>query len=298
MSLILCGCGGKPLSQREIVRGVFFTQQGEFYSTCLVLANQQQSDAQAPENRVVAAQGATPAQALQRAEDSLYGEVYYGLLDLAVLPANCTWQTAQQIGTLLYENAQPAPELSVFLLDSASVKSWAQQGSDLYQNMKALESTYKVHCGLQQLFTQQSVCAIPAYRNAGGYDFVLMPKDAPPRRCQGLIGAQLAAVLAGQTNRLMGTFASGTATCEARAQLTVEGEQVQLHLRDLRLHALTGETVDLEEVLRQELEDSFDALYRSMAPTGTDPFHLQFWKACTYGMSSSVSTPTLHVLIE
>lgn len=298
MSLILCGCGGKALSQREIVRGVLFTQQGSLYSVCLVLANQQQSDAQAPENRVVAAQGETPAQALQRAEDSLYGEVYYGLLDMAALPADCSWQTAQQIGNLLYENAQPAPELSVFLLDSVPVESWAQQGSILYQNMKALEVTYKVHCGLQQIFAQPNVCAVPAYRNAGGYDFVLLAKDAAPRRFHGLAGAQLAAVLTGQTNRLKGTFASGTATCEARAQITMEGEKVQLHLRDLRLQALTEENVDLEEVLRRELEDSFDALYRSMEPTGTDPFHLQFRQACTYGISSTVSVPTLEVMIE
>ena len=39
-SLLLCGCGGQPLSKREIVRAVFFAQQGEHYSVCLLLADQ------------------------------------------------------------------------------------------------------------------------------------------------------------------------------------------------------------------------------------------------------------------
>ena len=38
--LLLCGCGGQPLSKREIVRAVFFAQQGEHYSVCLLLADQ------------------------------------------------------------------------------------------------------------------------------------------------------------------------------------------------------------------------------------------------------------------
>lgn len=298
MSLILCGCGGKPLSQREIVRGVLFAQQEKAYSVCLVLANQQQSDTNATENRVVSARGQTPAQALQQAEDSLYGDAYYGLLDLAALPSDCTWQTAQEIGTLLYEKAQPAPELSVFLLDLPPAASWAEQGSGFYQAMKSLEKTYKIHCGLQQLFAQQNVCAIPVYRSAGGYDFVLMAKDAAPYRCHGMAGAQLAAVLTGQTCQFRGTFASGTAAGEARAQITADGNQIQLHLRDVRLHALTDSQTDLEALLRQELECSFAALYRAMAPTQADPFHLQFWQACSYGMDASVSTPVLQVLFE
>ena len=36
MSLLLSGCGGQALSDREIVRGVFFTKQDKGYSACLV----------------------------------------------------------------------------------------------------------------------------------------------------------------------------------------------------------------------------------------------------------------------
>ena len=145
MSLILSGCGGQSLSEREIVRGVLFTKQAESYSVCLVLADQNAEGAQPESNKVSAAQGTTPAQALARAEQALYGDVYYGLLDLAALPADVDWATACEMGEILYENAQPAPELSVFVLDDEPIASWAKQGATLYKNMKAVEDTYQVH---------------------------------------------------------------------------------------------------------------------------------------------------------
>ena len=67
MSLILSGCGGQSLSEREIVRGVLFTKQAQSYSVCLVLADQNAEGAQPESNKVSAAQGTTPAQALARA---------------------------------------------------------------------------------------------------------------------------------------------------------------------------------------------------------------------------------------
>ena len=36
-ALLLTGCGGQPLSKREIVRAVFFERQGSGYSVCLLL---------------------------------------------------------------------------------------------------------------------------------------------------------------------------------------------------------------------------------------------------------------------
>lgn len=297
MSLILCGCGGQPLSQREIVRGIFFTHQDQNYSVCLVLASQEKEES-AAQNRIVAAEGTTPAQALQHAENSLKGSAYYGLLDLAALPADTDWQMAQEIGTLLYDNAQPAPELSLFLLDTESVKSWATQGAAWYEAMKALETTSKVHCGLQQLFTQDDGCAVPAYREAGGYDFVLLPRDGSPLRYSGLAHAQLAAILCGQTNRLQGSYASGQATCSARAQITVDGTAVQLHLRDTKLKSLSGQRTPLQDLLSDELEQAFADLYQAIQPTGADPFHMKFWQASTYGMNCTVLQPHLEVYFE
>ena len=150
------------------------------------------------------------------------GQAYYGLLDLAALPAQTDWQTAQQIGTLLYDVAQPAPELSVFALAEADGPDWEEEAPALYDAIKAAESAYEVHCGLQQLFAQNEVCAVPALAQSG-YDLLLLPRDGAPLRCRGLAGAQLAAVLCGQAQRLQGTFAGGQAACEADAHVTVEG---------------------------------------------------------------------------
>lgn len=276
MSLFLCGCGGKPLSEREIVRGILFTRQQASYSVCLVLANQSEDSSGSPQDSIVTAQGTTPAQALQNAEECLYGDVYYGLLDLAVLPADADWSTAQEIGSLLYENAQPAPELSVFLLDTAPIESWAEQGSTLYTRMKEIETTYKVHCGLQQLFSQQSVCAIPADSSSGGYDFVLLARETAPIRCHDLSGAQLAAALCGQTNTLRGTFAAGQAVCESRVQVLVDDSTVQLHLYDTTLKSLNGTSDDLQVLLREELKRSFLSLSQATQNAVADPFHLNF----------------------
>lgn len=296
MSMILSGCGGTPLSEREIVRGVLFAQQGDGFSACLVVADQEAEDT--PRNRAVAAAGDTPAQALQRAEDALPGQAYYGLLDLAVLPAQTDWQTAQQIGTLLYDVAQPAPELSVFALAEPGAMDWKEQAPALYDAMKAAETAYEVHCGLQQLFAQSEVCAVPALAQSG-YDLLLLPRDGAPLRCSGLTGAQLAAVLCDQAQRLQGTFAGGQAACEADAHVTVEGETVQLHLRACTLQALTEQAPDdLEGALQQELQTEFSALYGQMRRAGADPFHLDFWQACTYGPGRTMQDPQLTVLFE
>lgn len=299
MSLLLSGCGGQALSEREIVRGVFFTRQQDAFSACLVLADQN-SEKDSGGEKISAAQGSTPAQALERAEQALYGDVYYGLLDLAALPSNTDLSMAREIGELLYENAQPAPELSVFVLDD-SVSSWAKEGSVLYQNMKSLEKTYKVHCGLQQLFSQEEVCGIPGYIAGGGYDFLLLPQYGSPVRCHGLVEAQLAAVLCGQTSILKGAFASGRAACEARTQVLAERKHLQIHLRDTMLTVLDPSFSEeaLQSVLEQELQRSFLKLQQQMQCSGeADPFHLRFWQSCQYGPDFAPQPPTLEVIFE
>lgn len=288
MSIVLSGCGGQPLSEREIVRGIFFAHQGNEISACLVLADQK-AESGSDSNKIAAAKGKTPAQALARAEESLYGDVYYGLLDLVALPGDADLPTVRAIGELLYESAQPAPELSVFMLDSSCIQSWAKQGSALYTNMKDLEKTYKVHCGLQQLFTQENVCAIPGYHNGAGYDFYLLPAEGRPVRCSGLAGAQLAAALCGQTSYFQGTFAFGTASCEARIQVLADENILQLHLRDVTLTALDADLKDesLQMLLQKELQNSFADLQQKMHQSGADPFHLAFWKFCVSGPQDS-----------
>ena len=295
--LLLCSCGGQPLSKRETVRAVFFAQQGNHYSVCLLLADQN-----APEGetafKTASAAAATPAQALENAAATLPGTVYYGLLDAAALPAEADWEQAQEIGLLLYDRAQPAPELSVFLLDSAD-HDWQQDAQSLYERMQAIEDRYKVHCGLQQLFTQHAGCAVPALAQGSGYDFTLLAqnKNSAPRRCEELT-AQLAALLAGQTTRLETTYAADTAACTARADVTADGSTIQLHLHgaDLRSLAAPADEIALRKTLETDLQTSFQTLTKTTA--ASDLFHFQFWQQCLYGPNTAAQTPTMQILWE
>lgn len=204
-ALLLYGCG-QALSEREIVRAVFFARQQGAYSACLLLADQN-AESNGVQYKTVSARGDTVAQALHLAEDALPGRLYYGLLDLAALPPGCDWADAQTLGTLLYDKAQPAPELSVFVLDTAD-HSWAADAASLYEDMKAVEREYDLHCGLQQLFTQADGCAVPAYRADSGYDFALLAADGASVYVSGL-QAQLAAALCGQTGRFFTPLRAG-----------------------------------------------------------------------------------------
>ena len=290
-ALCLCSCG-QALSEREIVRAVFFAQQGEQYSVCLLLADQNAGE-DGTHYKTTSAQGSTPAQALHRAEDTLPGQLYYGLLDLAALPPGCDWATAQELGTLLYDKAQPAPELSVFVLDDAA-HSWAQDAAALYEDMNAIESAYDLHCGLQQLFTQADGCAVPGYRADSGYDFYLLAADAPARRTTGL-AAQLAAILCGQSSRFFTTCADGQLLADAKVNVTVEDTAVQLHLRDVEFQVLAETVDDPQTVFCNELRQAFAALTVGQR---ADFFHLQFWHANLYGPADQAPAPTLEILFE
>ena len=83
ITLFLCGCG-QALSEREIVRAVFFARQQGQYSVCLLLADQNNNE-DGLHYKTSSARGFTAAQALHRAETTLPGRLYYGLIDLAVL---------------------------------------------------------------------------------------------------------------------------------------------------------------------------------------------------------------------
>lgn len=294
-ALLLTGCGGQPLSKREIVRAVFFERQGSGYSVCLLLANQNAPEGE-PAFKTASAAASTPAQALENAAAALPGTVYYGLLDAAALPVDTDWAKAQEIGLLLYDRAQPAPELSVFLLDGAP-HDWQKDAQSLYEHMQAIEERYKVHCGLQQLFTRRTDCAVPGLPQGTGYDFTLLASDSAPRRCKGLT-AQLAALLAGQTTRLEATFAADTAACTARAEVTSTGDTIQLHLHgaDLRSLAAPAEETSLCQALEADLQTSFRTLARTAA--ANDLLHFTFWQQTLYGSNAAPQTPALQILWE
>lgn len=290
-ALLLCGCG-QALSEREIVRAVFFARQQGAYSACLLLADQNAASG-GVQYKTASARGDTAAQALHRAEDTLPGQLYYGLLDLAALPPDCDWADAQTLGTLLYDKAQPAPELSVFVLDTAA-HSWAADAASLYEDMKAVEREYDLHCGLQQLFAQADGCAVPAYRADSGYDFALLAADRASVYVSGL-QAQLAAALCGQTDRFFTAFAGGQAVCDTRVNVTVEDTTVQLHLRDTDFQPLVAHNEDWQALLCTELQQAFSAL---TADDAADFFHLQFWHVNLYGPGSALPAPRLEILLE
>ena len=99
LTLMLSGCGAQLLSQREIVRAVFFDRSPEGY-TAVLLLNDHQGE-QDGDYKTASASGNTPALAWDSAANSLPGKAFYGLMDLAVLPPDCSWQEAQEIGALV-----------------------------------------------------------------------------------------------------------------------------------------------------------------------------------------------------
>ena len=271
---------------------MFFARQQGAYSACLLLADQN-TESDGVQYKTASARGNTAAQALHLAEDALPGRLYYGLLDLAALPPGCDWADAQTLGTLLYDKAQPAPELSVFVLDTAD-HSWAADAASLYEDMKAVEREYDLHCGLQQLFTQVDGCAVPSYRADSGYDFALLAADGASVYVSGL-QAQLAAALCGQTDRFFTAFAGGQAVCDTRVNVTAEDTTVQLHLRDTDFQPLGAYNEDWQALLCTELQQAFSAL---TADDAADFFHLQFWHVNLCGPGSALPVPRLEILFE
>ena len=225
----------------------------------------------------------------QWADDERIGRL--GML-AELLYAEATY-CAVPISTLLYDKAQPAPELSVFVLDTAD-HSWAADAASLYEDMKAVEREYDLHCGLQQLFTQADGCAVPAYRADSGYDFALLAADGASVYVSGL-QAQLAAALCGQTGRFFTAFAGGQAVCDTRVNVTAEDTTVQLHLRDTDFQPLGAYNEDWQALLCTELQQAFSAL---TADDAADFFHLQFWHVNLWGPGSALPVPRLEILFE
>lgn len=160
--------------------GNTFTRQNARYSACLVVADQGADSFQEEQIKIAAAQGKTPAQALQYAEDSLSGDAYYGLLDLLALPANSNWQEACSIGSLLYKNVQPAPEISVFALSPEPIQSWAKQGPTLYQNLKALEKRMVFIAGYSSCLRRKTAPQFPVTQPKADMIFFFWEKTPLP----------------------------------------------------------------------------------------------------------------------
>ena len=200
LGCLLAGCGGQLLSHREIVRAVFFTAQDAGYTVTLLTSDQQSEDSAAC--KTFTGSGATCAAAWNAAAQTMNGQPFYGLMDLAVLPAGCSWPLAEEIAQLLQSTARPAPEIAVFVLDPAVQMPIQDQTPTLYENLKALEEKQQLHCGLQTLLGNAEPAAVPV--SAGGEYAMLFYDTAAntARQTQSTLAAQLVAILCGQAHRL------------------------------------------------------------------------------------------------
>ena len=283
LSCLLAGCGGQLLSHREIVRAVFFTAQDAGYTVTLLTSDQQSEDSAAC--KTFTGSGATCAAAWNAAAQTMNGQPFYGLMDLAVLPAGCSWPLAEEIAQLLQSTARPAPEIAVFVLDPAVQMPIQDQTPTLYENLKALEEKQQLHCGLQTLFDNAETAAVPV--SAGGEYAMLFYDTAAntARQTQSPLAAQLAAKAA------------------ADVQVLAPGSvRVNLTLRDVELKDLTPAArpdaelqVAFAAAANREFDGLITVLYGINGPDA-DPLDLCFWLQNRYGSTQGAlrAELTLH----
>lgn len=304
--LLFCGCTPAPLlSRREIVHAVFFQKQGNTNCVLLLLAN----NAQSPKGedaayRTVMGSGETPAQALEQAENSLDGQVFYGLLDLAVLPSECDWQQLQHLGRLLYERTKPAPQITLFLMDSTD-KNLCETAPRLYRELEDAGMRAGISNGLQSIFSTPNECALPVWQGTG-YGFVFLQKDRSNTVIDEPLAAQLAAVLCGQANFIKASFSQGEAVLQAQASVRhIVDKQNQnllcLVLSDAKIADLLDEKragTQLQNIVCCELQRSFSEICSSIYTGDFDPFRTNVWTCSVRGIGAQSSVPQLSIHIE
>lgn len=283
----LCGCSSHTLASREIVRAVFFSEED---TVCLLLEGTQSSGEQNEQYKLITGQGETLAQALNAAETQLNGQAYYGLMDVAVFPATVSLEQARDLGELLYDKAQPAPEAAIV---SAS---WSKNNaSELYETIQAAQQP---HCGLERLFEQTSCCLIPFWQEQAPGCLLLLEGES--LRITRPEDAQLLFLLKGQTDRMEMTFANQTARMMADARISVEVRPdcttVTVTLRDIKLDTLTPSVQ--EQTALQQLMESWQQAFDRYVLLDGDPFRLGFWAACRYGPGACAANPVLEVFLE
>lgn len=295
-ALLVSGCAGRPLIEREIVRAVFFTRESGKNQAILLLQDQKSEDSSDYETAM--GEGTTAAQALADASAGLDGVTFYGLTDLVCLPEGSSWEDVQEFAALLYETAQPSPEITLFLLDSRGTEALAQTAGELYDEMQAAEKKYQIQCGLESLMSQEGEAALPCWQQ-NGYGFAVLKQGQQPLRYAEAVRSQLAAVLCGQSKHLEFVIADGAISCRADAETLFQaaptGTTVLLRLRDVSLSALTEEIprqeTELRRILSQELQTAFSQLCGDMDKLGADPFRLSFWRTCLLGSDSADALP-------
>lgn len=282
LTMLLCGCSQHTLASREIVRAVCFGADNE---VCLILEGKEEND-----YRAIQGEGDTMAQALDAAQRQLTGQAYYGLMDVAVLPTTVDFRQARELGELLYEKAQPAPESSVFAAD------WnGDTAAELYDRLRLMQEP---HCGLERLFEQEDCCFIPLWQKES-FGYLLLQQERTERVIQPE-AASLIAVLCGQSGRVDMTFANNTAHITADARVSVEPTAQQtlvtVTLRDVKLSTLTP-TME-ERTAQKRLADNWQQAFSWYAPLPTDPFRLDFFASCRFGAEQKAAAPKLSIAFE
>lgn len=303
-----CGCTATPLlSQREIVHAVFLQQHGEQSTALLLLADSKQpaEGQEAPTYRISFGRGRNPAQALERAESSLDGQVFYGLMNLAVLPAEYDWQKVTEAARLLYRRTKPAPRILLLMMEETADKQLIQDAGSLFQKMEGAKERYGLKNGLQTIFSAQNECALPLWQGTG-YSFVFLQQNKDNLVITDTLSAQLAAVLTGQANCLDCDFAQGQADVQAQASVQHKSEQpgeneLHLTLKNPDIQDLSGDHRDqdeLRQILSGELEQAFSGFAPELYTGPFDPLQTAVWVKATNGIQSQICVPQLVVHLD
>lgn len=305
--LLLSGCTAAPLlSQREIVRAAFFQQQGARSAVFLLLADSaQNAEGQQPAYKVVTGHGDNPEQALEKAENSLEGQVFYGLLDLATFPTQYNWQNVVDTARLLYDKTKPAPQMILFLMDEMPEQQLVKNAGDLYEEMEKAQVRYDLKNGLQTVFSEKNECALPVWQGTE-YGFSFLQKDKEPLMVKEAIAAQLAAVLSEQSDRLECLFDQESAALQTQTYVQYCADQVgqnelRLTLIDPEIRDISGEgrePVQLQQLLCNELQQVFADFTRNLYTDQFDPFRIGIWVAAQSGSQKPVPQPSLMIHLE
>lgn len=300
---VLCGCEQAPLlSQREVVNAVFFGSQNNGCKVLLLVADHTSSEQQTQAGfRAVEGVGKTQAQALAAAEDALDGQVFYGLMDLVVVSVSFGWDEITEIGRLLYQNAKPAPQITLLMTERLPD---GEKAGKLYTEMKDGIARYGLTNGLQALFSAENECALPIWQGTG-YGFSILQKGQPGTIWKEELTAQLAAVLCGQTDRMMCTFVQGKIALQTKVMVQTEasGQETVVHLTLVEpelqdLENMGYSDSQLQELLCDQLQQVYTEMIRDCYTDAFDPFRTRIQRFSVVGREEAIPVPALCLHLE
>lgn len=294
----LGGCGAPLLSERQIVRAVLFSQTAERAEAVLLLANTSEADAET--FHTLSGVGQTPAEALNQAQQASQGPVFYGLMDLVVLPMNASYKEICSYTSLLEQTVLPAARMDIILWQREGPASVQEQAPALYAAIKAAQKQYGIRNGLYQVTAQSNNCALPVWQG-GRFGFAWLQMDKKAILISDGLQAQLAATLAGQGNRLEVWLSNGAVACTARTSVRWESDAdtitAEVTLHDLTLTNLDGQPrpeTESRKLLEAEMRTAFDAVLGATVPV-QDPLRVRLWAFQRNGAAREPATAALSV---